>query len=259
MSPHRTALVTGASSGIGAAFARRLAAQGCDVILVARRQAELARVAGEIEQRFPVRTEILTADLATSDGMDAVARRLTASTPHWLINNAGFGIPGPFHQVPLNRILALIRLHVIADVVLCHTALPGMVTRGHGRIVNVASIGGLLPRPGDATYCATKAYLVMFSRALHAELADTGVQVQALCPGFTHTDFYQQSQYATYRVQAAVPGPLWMSADAVAGASVEAFTRDEAVCVPGLRNRLLVMLAKLGLGGLLARRLSTRL
>lgn len=257
--PHQTAVITGASSGIGTAFARRLAARGCDVILVARRGPALAAIAAGLEQQFRVRAEVVVADLATPEGVGGVARRLEAAPPHWLINNAGVGIPGRFDQLPLDPLLAMIRLHVLADVVLCHAALPGMIARGQGRIVNVASIGALLPRPGDATYCATKAYLLMFSRVLHGELAGTGVQVQALCPGFTHSDFYRHPEYGEYRVEAAVPGPLWMSAESVAAASLRAFAHDRPVCIPGLSNRLLVKLGQLGLNGPLARRLNNRL
>ena len=255
----QTALITGASSGIGAAYARRLAAQGCDVILVARREPELTSIAADLEQRLRTRTEVVVADLTTPDGVAAVTRRLATAPPHWLVNSAGFGIPGTFEQVPLDRLLDMIRLHVLATVELCHAVLPGMIARGRGRIVNVASIGALLPRTGDATYCATKAYLLMFSRILHAELAGSGVQVQALCPGFTHSGFYRHREYAGYPIEAAVPGPLWMAAESVAAASVKALARDRPVCVPGLPNRLLVALARLGLGGVFARRLTDRL
>ena len=255
----QAALITGASSGIGAAYAHRLAAQGCDVILVARRKPELASLAAGLEQRFRTGTEVVVADLATPEGVAAVTRRVATAPPHWLVNSAGFGIPGRFDQVPLDRLLAMIRLHVLAAVELCHAVLPGMIARGRGRIVNVASIGALLPRAGDATYCATKAYLLMFSHILHAELAGSGVQVQALCPGFTHSGFYRHREYAGYPIEAAVPGPLWMSAESVAAASIRAFARDRPVCVPGLPNRLFMTLARVGLGGRLAGRLTDRL
>ena len=185
----RTALVTGASSGIGAAYARRLAAEGCDVTLVARREPELTILAADLGQRFKVQAHVVVADLATPEGVDLAINRLADVPVDWLVNNAGFGAPGVFDQVPLQRSLAMIQLHLLATTRLSHAVLPGMIGRGRGRIVNVSSIGAFLPRPGDATYCATKAYLVTFSRALHGELAGTGEQVQALCPGFTRTNF----------------------------------------------------------------------
>ena len=164
----------------------------------------------------------------------------------WLINNAGFDVPGVFDQVPLQRSLAMIQLHLLASTRLSHAVLPGMIGRGRGRIVNVASIGAFLPRPGDATYCATKAYLVTFSRAIHGELAGTGVQVQALCPGFTRTNFYQGSEYTGYHVSAAVPRALWMSPEAVVSASLAGFARDRPVCIPGIQNRILITMARVG-------------
>ena len=255
----RTALVTGASSGIGAAYARRLAAEGCQVTLVARREPELTTLAAQLRQRFKVQAHVVAADLATPEGVDQATNRLANAPVDWLINNAGFGVPGLFDQVPLHRSLAMIQLHLLASTRLSHVVLPGMIGRGHGRIVNVASIGAFLPRPGDATYCATKAYLVTFSRALHGELAGTGVQVQALCPGFTRTNFYQGSEYTGYHVNAAVPHALWMSPDAVVSASLKGFDQDRPVCIPGIQNRILITMARLGLGSLLVRRLGNRL
>lgn len=149
--PSSTAVITGASRGIGAAFARRLAAEGCDVTLVARQAPELVELAEELSQRFQVRADVVVADLSTPGGVDVVVRRLADSAPHWLINNAGFGVPGAFDQVALDQSLTMIQLHVMAGVRLSHAASAGMIDRGHGRIVNITSIGAFLPRPGDAT------------------------------------------------------------------------------------------------------------
>jgi short-subunit dehydrogenase len=254
-----TAVVTGASSGIGAAFARQLAARGCDVILVARRETELTTLARNLGQAFRVRAEVVKTDLGTPEGVDHLVRHLESSPPHWLINNAGFGVPGAFNQVPLERSLAMIQVHVLAAVRLIHAVLPGMIARGHGNIVNVGSIGAFLPRPGDATYCATKAYLVTFSRALHDELRDTGVKVQALCPGFTYTDFYNRPDYRGYDLKGAVPRGQWMSPEEVVAASLKTFKHNRPICIPGIQNRLLVALAKLGFREALLRRLDSHL
>jgi hypothetical protein len=160
--------VTGTSSGIGAAFARTRAAQHCNLILVARRQSRLACLAGDLQRRFGVDAEVVVADLATLKGVEQVIRRLDEhGRVDWLINAAGFGLPGRFAEVPLEHILPIIELHVLASVRLTRAVLPRMSKHGAGRIVNVASIGAFLPRPGDATYCATKAYMVRLDRRRH--------------------------------------------------------------------------------------------
>jgi short-subunit dehydrogenase len=226
---------------------------------VARRDVELTNIARDLAQRFQVKADVVIADLATPEGVDQLVRRLESSPPHWLINNAGFGVPGAFDQVPLEKSLAMIQVHVLAAVRLSHAALPGMIARGSGNIVNVGSIGAFLPRPGDATYCATKAYLVTFSRALHDELRDTGVKVQALCPGFTHTDFYRRPDYRGYNIKGTVPRWLWASPEDVVAASLEAFKHNRPICIPGIQNRLLVTLAKLGFGAALLKSLDSHL
>lgn len=208
-----TALVTGASSGIGAAFARAIAARNGNLVLVARCRSRLAQLAGELKRCFGVAAEIVVADLATRHGVNEVLQRLEGHPPlDWLVNNAGFAVPGRFAELPPERTLPMIELHVLAAARLSRAALPRMIARGGGRIINVASIGAFLPRPGDAAYCATKA-----------------------------------------------PRAMWMSADAVVKVSLEAIDRRRVVCVPGIHNRVLVALAKAGLGGVLSSTLDRRL
>jgi uncharacterized protein len=256
----RTVLITGASSGIGAAFARALAARQYDLVLVARREDRLISLARELEQRFPIQAEVLVADLANPSGMEQVKKRLAISeTLAILVNNAGFGIPGKFAAIPLDQHLAMIQVHVLASVRLCHAALPGMVARGHGAIINVSSIGAFMPKPEDATYCATKAYLKTFSQALHSELHGTGVQVQALCPGFTATEFLDQPLYEQRHVKASIPRPLWMSAENVVAESLTALGRGRVICVPGFKNRFMLACAQLGLTNFLLKWLANRL
>ena len=190
------ALVTGASSGIGAAFARKLASQGHDLVLVARRQQRLASLADELHEQFCVNVEVLVADLTDAIDVGRVERRIAELRPlDILVNNAGFGIAGKFAETQVDRHLAMIHVHVLASVRFSRAALPGMLARGQGAIINVSSIGAFMPKPGDVTYCATKAYLNTFSEALQAELRGTGVQIQALCPGFTHTEFLDNPEY----------------------------------------------------------------
>jgi hypothetical protein len=235
-----TALITGASSGIGAAFARRLAALGYDLVLVARRGDRLEALAAELRQAGSVQVEVLPADLTQETDLRRVEARI-ADLPalYLLINNAGIGAEGRFHEADIGPQLAMIDLHVLASVRLARAALPGMVGRGRGGIINVASLAGFMALPGNVTYCATKGYLITFSKALALELARTGVRVQALCPGFTHTEFHADLRKFD---KSKTPGILWMTADAVVEASLTGLARGQVVCIPGLGNRLLGLL-----------------
>lgn len=244
-----TALITGASSGIGAAFARRLAVEGYDLVTVARRSDRLAALAAELQQNCAISVEILPADLTDADDLERVAARL-AELPalDLLINNAGFGVEGRLAQADLNPQLAMIRLHVLAAVRLTHAALPRMLARGHGGIVNVASLAGFMALPGAVNYCATKGFLITFSQALHSELRRTGVRVQALCPGLTHTEFHARQRGGS---TARLPEFMWMSAEAVVEASLRGLARGQAVCIPGWGNHVLRLLGGNPLAGLI--------
>ena len=256
----KRALITGASSGIGTAFARRLAACQYDLVLVARRKERLANLATELRQQSHVDVEVLVADLSRPGDIEHIERRIgELGDLDLLVNNAGFGIPGTFVENPVERYLEMIAVHVLASVRLSHAALPGMIARGRGAIINLSSIGAFLTGPADESYCATKAYLLVFSRALQAELNGTGVRVQALCPGFTSTEFHDRPAYERYDIRARIPKGLWMSADEVVDRSLSALARGRVICVPGFKNRMLVLLARMGLAPLLARMLESRL
>jgi short-subunit dehydrogenase len=256
----KTALLTGASSGIGAAFARKLAASQYDLILVARRKERLTSLATDLHQQFHVDVEVLVADLSCPADIELIEQRIGAlGALDMLVNNAGFGIPGTFVENPVERYLEMIAVHVLASVRLCHAVLPGMIARGQGAIINVSSIGTFLTGPRDETHCATKAYLLIFSEALQAELAETGVRVQALCPGFTDTEFHDQPVYEQYHVKATIPKALWMSADRVVEQSLKALERGRVICIPGFKNRVLVALARSPLKSLMLRILENSL
>jgi short-subunit dehydrogenase len=202
----KTALITGASSGIGAAFARKLAAQQYDLVLIARRKERLTSLATELHQQFHFDVEVLVADLSCPGDIEHIEQRIgELGALDMLVNNAGFGIPGTFVENPVERYLEMIAVHVLASVHLCHATLPGMIARGQGAIINLSSIGAFLIAPRDETYCATKAYLLIFSETLQAELAGTGVRVQALCPGFTDTEFHDQQVYEQYHIKTNIP------------------------------------------------------
>ncbi len=169
---YRSALVTGASSGIGERLARLLAAGGCDLVIVARRAGRLADLAAELRTAHHVQVEVLAADLTTPGGLRAAENRLAdAGRPvELLVNNAGFGLPGSFADLAADGAEAQIRLNVLALVRLTHAVLPGMLQRGYGGVLNVSSVAGVLISPGGATYAATKAFVTSFSESLHAEV-----------------------------------------------------------------------------------------
>jgi short-subunit dehydrogenase len=240
----RTALITGASSGIGAAFARQLATMGYDLILVARREERLAALATELGERHPIRAEVLAADLANSADVERVENRITElENLDLLINNAGFGAPGSFAEAELVTQLNMIDVHVVASMRLTRAALPGMIARRRGAIINVSSIAGMVPIPGSTTYSSTKAYLNVFSAALQAELRGTGVKVQALCPGFTHTEFHDTPTHRGFH-RSRIPEAMWMSAEEVAEQSLRALRRNQVIFIPSFRNRLMAAVAR---------------
>lgn len=257
-----TAIITGASSGIGAAFARRLAAFGFDLLLIARRQDRLNTLAAELQDRHAITAEVLVADLSRLGDVERVERQIAAlDSVGILVNAAGFGTVGDFAAVDLVKHLAMIDVHVVASVRLSYAALPAMLARGQGAIVNVSSIGAFLAGPagrGNVTYCATKAYLLAFSQALFEEVREAGIRVQALCPGFTYTAFHDTPEYAAFD-RSQVPAVLWMSADDVVTASLRALARNQAVCIPGARSQLLVALGRNGLTASLVRRTTKRI
>jgi len=236
--PRRRALVTGASAGIGEAFARRLARDAYDLVLVARRKERLEALSRELAERHGARVQVQAADLATPEGLAEVVA--TASTPalDLLVNNAGFGTVGPLAAQDAQREAREIRLNVLALHQLTLAALPEMLARGHGAIINVSSLAGEIASPYSATYAATKAFVTRLSEAVYEEVKDSGVLVQALLPGFTRTEFQQQAGVDA----ASVPAMAWMQPEAVVEASLRALQRGEALCIPGAGNKVLAML-----------------
>ena len=185
-----TALVTGASSGIGEAYARLLAAKGHDLVVVARNEEKLR----SLEKELRVSVEVLPADLADAGELALVEKR-AAEGVDLLVNNAGFGTTGRFHELPLDKEDEEIRLNVTAVMRLSHAALPSMLAKGSGGIINVSSIAGFQPAPGNATYCGTKAFVTSFTQALAEEVRGTGVRVQVVAPGATKTEWQMRANY----------------------------------------------------------------
>ena len=228
-----TALVTGASSGIGEAFARELAARGHDLVLVARRAERLEAESARLAAAHGVEVEVLSADLATPDGIAVVAARLAdRSQPvDLLVNNAGVGTAGSFWELPVDDEVAMIHLNVVALVQLTHAALGPMIERNSGGVINVSSLGAYQPVPFNATYGATKAFVSSFTNAVVEELRGTNVRLMVVAPGYTRTEF----QDASFEPRA-LPGFVWQSADTVAATAMRAFDRGRAVCITGAVN-----------------------
>lgn len=242
MQPSRPlALITGASSGIGATFARQLAARGYDLVLVARRRDRLEETARGIETSHSVRCEILPADLTRDAELKTVEERIAAAPNlELLVNNAGFGVTGLFFAVPLEGQDQMHRLQVIAPMRLMHAALTGMVARGRGSIINVASVSGFGQNPGSVSYSATKTWMNSFTEGIYMELKSAGspVRVQALCPGYTLTEFHDTMHWDRKQI----PDWMWMPADEVVETSLQALDRDQLFVIPGWRYRLLVFI-----------------
>jgi short-subunit dehydrogenase len=234
-----TALITGASSGIGAAFARKLAAMGYNVVLVARRREKLEAIAKELEQEHPIAAEALPTDLATDDGVALVEKRI-GEIPDlmMLVNNAGFGTHGAFADADLDKSLAMIQVHVIASTRLARAALPGMIARRKGIVINVASPSAFVPLADHAIYSATKSYLIAFSECLQLEVANAGIKVQALCPGLTYTEFHDTDEFKGMD-RSRLPGFMWMSAEETVERSLNALNNEQVVFVPGFVNHLM--------------------
>jgi short-subunit dehydrogenase len=234
----RRALVTGASTGIGAAFAEQLAHEPYDLILVARGRERLEELAQRLRQECEIEVEPLAADL-TDPAQLRVVEEVVAGDERLdlLVNNAGFGTFGRFAESDLDQEEREVRLNVVALVRLTRAALPAMIARRQGSIINVSSLAAFQPAPFNATYGATKAYVTSFTEALYEELRGTGVRVQALCPGFTRTEFQKRAGIDP----SGIPSFAWMTPQAVVQASLAALRRGDVVVVPGLTNRLLAM------------------
>jgi uncharacterized protein len=244
--PARWALITGASAGIGAAFARELAARGNNLVLTARRRERLDELAGELASRNAVRVECISADLAEPQAPAQLCaeigrRGILVDT---LINNAGYGLPGHFHAQPWQAHAQFLQVMVDSPCELVHNLLPAMQQRGYGRIINVASLAGLIPgSAGHTLYGASKAFLIKFSQSLALENAARGINVCAVCPGFTYSEFHDVT--GTRNIVSKMPKWMWLSAAEVARQGVDAVERGEIVFVTGRVNRVIKSLFKL--------------
>lgn len=239
-------LVTGASSGIGAAFARQLAALGHDLVLTARRADRLEALAAELREQHAAQAIVLPRDLADPATPRALCDELDRRSLQvdWLVNNAGYGVPGTFVANDWTTHADFLQVLLTAPTELAWRLLPGMRQRGHGHIINVASLAGHVPGPaGHTLYAASKAYLIKFSQSLALENRAAGVNVCALCPGFTWSEFHDIT--GTRDKMNRLPGFMWLSAEEVVRQGLAAVERGDAVYIPGRVNRTIKTLVHL--------------
>jgi hypothetical protein len=242
--PRPLAVITGASSGLGEVYARMLAQRGYDLLLVARRLDRLESICRDMESAHSVHAEPLCADLADDAQTEDVARRVESEQAlSLLVNNAGFGTLGFFHETEYARQVEMVKVHVLATMRLTRAALPGMIQRGAGGIINVSSVAGSFRSAGNASYCSTKGWMNDFTEGIRLELDALGspVAVQALCPGFTYTEFHDTMGVK----RELVPRWLWMDADFVVRQSLDALPSRKLFVVPGWQYKAGVLLSRL--------------
>ena len=235
-----TALITGPTAGIGLEFARALAGRGYDLVLVSRDARRLRQVADELTGRWGVDVEVLPADLADGAQLRMVEQRIQRQKApvDLLVNNAGFGLREPFPTGPIEDEQRMLDVLVGAVLRLTHAALPLMLQRGAGTIVNVSSVAGFFP---SGTYAAAKAWVTSFSQALDASYRERGCRVMALCPGFVHTEFHARMDRRTENI----PSWMWLHAEDVVAEALAALDAGSALCIPSRRYRAIVTLARL--------------
>jgi uncharacterized protein len=239
--PTDTVVITGASSGIGADIARELARRGYGSTLVARREERLRELADELTAAHGVEVDVRACDLVDDDERRALAETIATGErrPIGLCNNAGLGSIGEVRELDPDKEVTIVRLNALALHELTVRVLPALVEQGEGAILNVASVTGFQPLPGTATYAATKAFVISFSEALHAELSGTGVSCTVVSPGLTRTEIWHES--GAGELHEAGPGFLWQDAETVARGAVEAMMDGRRTLVPGLHNKLVAV------------------
>jgi short-subunit dehydrogenase len=231
--------ITGASAGIGACYAKALAENGFDLVLLARRRDRLQALANQLESDNSIHCEIISADLAEKEEIKKVANHIRQiDNLDILINNAGFATIGYFADIPIEKSMRMFHTHMTATVQFTHAALQVMLKRKRGAIINVSSMGAFMLTPGNVLYDATKSFLSTFSENLWLEVSNKGIKVQALCPGFTRTEFHEVGDFKNFD-KSAIPDSLWMMPDEVVRQSLKALENSrDVVFIPGWKKRL---------------------
>jgi len=252
-----TVFITGASSGIGASYAKAFAENGYDLVLLARRKDRLQALAKQLESGGSIDCKIISADLAEQEEIKRVTNHIRQiDNLDILINNAGFATIGYFADIPIEKSMRMFHTHMTATVQFTHAALQVMLKRERGAIINVSSMGAFMLTPGNVLYDATKSFLATFSENLWLEVRDKGIKVQALCPGFTRTEFHEVGDFKNFD-KSVIPDSLWMMPDEVVRLSLKALENSrDVVFVPGWKKRLVKLIIQHStiIRGLLQRR-----
>jgi len=232
-----SALITGSSSGIGAEFARQLAQQGFDLILVARRKEKLDALSKTLQEKFSINVDVLVADLSKiSDNEQVISRINEIENFDMLINNAGFGIMQNFMKIERKKHVDMINVHFTSPVILCHAAIPGMAKRKRGVIINTSSMSAISKDPALIMYTTTKSAVTIFSELLKVKVKGTGIYIQALCPGFTYSEFHDTNAMAGFQRSWYQP-ERWMEAEEVVSLSLDAVKSKSVIFIPGDVNK----------------------
>lgn len=242
----KIACITGATSGIGAAFAKKFAEQGYNLIITGRRMEKIELLANNLSNSHKVNVDVIIAELSDDNNLEKLSKVIEEKKDlEVLVNNAGFTKENFFHKENIKTYTDMIRVHNLAVVKLCHSALPNMLSKRSGIIINVSSFGAFLPLPINAVYSASKSFIKLFSESIYLELKETGVRIQSLCPGMTITDFHERLGYdkKTYYKEKGLSKA--MSPEMVVEASLKCLAQDKAVCIPGRYRGILSCLLKL--------------
>lgn len=243
-------LITGASSGIGEVFARRLAEMNMDVLITARREEKLQQLKMELEDEYNILVSVVVADLSKNEDITKIADLIkNKENIHFLINNAGYTNIGEFNEIEMHRHRAMMKVHMDAPTEFSHAVLPQMMKRDEGVIINVSSIAGLITKSRFSLYGSTKTYLVHFSKCLRKMLDEKNITVQALCPGFTYSGFHQTEEFKRHNADTynTIPKFLWLSAEEVVDSSLKKLSRKRVVHIPSLRYKVILKLVNSGL------------
>ena len=245
MKNNKTAFITGATSGIGASFAKRFAHDGYNLIITGRRREKIQSLADELSAKYNVVVEVIIAELSDIKVIKSLARIISGKENiEILVNNAGFGIDKVFNEDEIQNQENMITVHIIAAMNFVHAVIPQMIHNGNGTIINVSSLASFLSLPKAVVYCGTKAFLNKFSESIYIHLKNKGIQVQCLCPGFTRSDFHQRPGIQSEKLKNKRT-IRWMTSDEVVNSSMKCLSKQKVICIPGFWNKVLLSLTNI--------------
>ena len=241
----KTAIITGATSGIGASFAKILASKGYNLIITGRRKEKIQNLANELSKKYDIKIEVIIAELSNENDIKNFINQISKiKNIDILINNAGYSIYKNYSDTTISEIEKIVSVQILTVIKTISAVLPKMIHQGSGDIINVSSMGAILPIKKDSVYCGTKSFLNTFSESLYMEVRDKGIKVQALCPGLTRTDFHGKLNMNSNERNNLEKFKL-MSPDYVADYSLKCLTKNKVICIPGSRKRIIAKLVSL--------------